>query len=156
MPKPIPDGFHTVTPYLVVKGAADAIDFYKKAFGAKELKRAVDERDGRLMNAQIMIGNSIVMLNDEYPEHGSRAPSGEAKPPASMHIYVENVDTFFDKAVKAGAEVTMPVMDAFWGDRFGAVKDPFGHHWSISTHTQDLTPQQIAEAARKAFSEAPC
>ena len=155
MTKPVPDGFRTVTPYLVIKGAADAIKFYKKAFGAEELTCSLDERNGRVMNAQIKIGDSIIMLNDEYPEFGAFGPSGESKPPVSVHLYVKDVDAFFDRAVKAGAEVTMPVSDVFWGDRFGSLKDPFGHHWSIATHTQDLTPEQIAEGAKAAFCDAP-
>lgn len=150
--KPIPDGFHTVTPYLVVKNAAEAIEFYKKAFGAREVARSLDERNGRVMNAQISIGNSMIMLNDEYPEFGSLAPSGDNKPAVSIHLYVDDADAFFKRAVDAGAEVAMPLSDTFWGDRFGSVKDPFGHSWSIATHTQDLTPEQIAEGAKNAFA----
>ena len=150
--KPIPDGFHTVTPYLVVKGADKAIDFYTKAFGAEELSRSSCEESGLVMNAKLRIGNSIIMLNDEFPEHGCLGPSGENKPAVSMHIYVEDVDAFFNKAVKAGAEPTMPVSDAFWGDRFGQLKDPFGHSWSVATHVEDLTPDEIKERAKHAFA----
>ncbi len=153
--KPIPDGFHSITPYLVVKNAVAAIDFYKRAFGATELACSMDERNNRVMNAKIRIGDSIIMLNDEYPEFGSFGPSESNKPPISIHLYVEDVDTFFNRAVEAGADVTMPVSDAFWGDRFGQLKDPFGHSWSIATHTQDLTVAQIAEGAKSAFADAP-
>ncbi len=155
MTKPIPEGFHTMTPYLVVKGARQAIDFYKKAFGAEELTCSLDERNGRVMNAKVRIGNSILMLNDEYPEFGAFGPSGTNKPAISVHLYVEDVDAFFNKAVEAGAEVTMPVTDMFWGDRFGQLKDPFGHSWSVATHTQDLTEEQMAEGAKNAFCNAP-
>lgn len=154
--KPIPDGFTTVTPYLVIKGAADAIEFYKKAFGATELCRNIDERNGRIMNAQIKIGDSVIMLNDEYPEFGSFGPSESNKPPASIHLYVKDADAVFKRAVEAGATVTMPLNDVFWGDRFGSVKDPFGHGWSIATHTRDLSPAEIAEGAKKAFAGAGC
>lgn len=153
--KPIPDGFHTVTPYLVVKGAADAIDFYKKAFGAKELSRNIDDRNGRVMNAQIRIGDSIIMLNDEYPEFGSFAPGGDDKPPASLHLYVDDADRFFENAVAAGGTVTMPLSDVFWGDRYGQLKDPFGHTWSIASRVADLTQEQIKDGAKKAFCDAP-
>ena len=153
--KSIPDGFHTITPYLVIKGASDAIEFYKKAFGAQELTRSLDERSGRVMNAKLRIGDSIFMLNDEYPEFGCFAPAQDNKPAVSIHLYVEDVDTFFNRAVKAGAEITMPVSDVFWGDRYGQLKDPFGHSWSVATHTQDLTEEQIAEGARNAFADTP-
>ncbi len=150
--KPIPDGFHTLTPYLVVKNAAKAIEFYKKAFGAVEVNRAMCEKSNRVTNAQLRIGNSILMLNDEFPEHGCLAPSGDTRSPVTIHVYVEDVDAVFNQAVEAGAEVTMPVADMFWGDRFGQLKDPFGHGWSVGTHTEDLSPEEIAERAKHAFA----
>ncbi len=153
--KAIPDGFHTVTPYLVIKGAAKAIDFYKKAFGAEELARNLDERNGRILNAQLKIGDSMIMLNDEYPEWGSVGPSPENPSTVSLHLYVKDADSFFKRAVSAGAEVTMPLADMFWGDRYGKLKDPFGHTWAVATRTKDLTPQQVKEGAKKAFAEMP-
>jgi uncharacterized glyoxalase superfamily protein PhnB len=150
--KPIPDGFRTITPYLVVKDAAKAIEFYKNAFGACEKCVSTDEHSGRIMNAQLTIGDSVFMLNDEFPEHGCLGPSKESPSPVTIHLYVEDVDRVFDQAVKAGAEVTMPVSDVFWGDRFGQVRDPFGHSWSIGTHKEDLTPAEIAERAKHAFA----
>ncbi len=150
--KSIPDGFHTITPYLVIKGASDAIEFYKKAFGAQELTRSLDERSGRVMNAKLRIGDSMFMLNDEFPEHGCTGPAPDSPSAVTIHLYVEDVDAVFNRAVEAGAEVKMPVSDVFWGDRYGQLKDPFGHSWSIATHTEDLTEDQIAERAAKAFA----
>ena len=150
--KPIPDGFHSITPYLVVKNAVAAIDFYKRAFGAEELTCSMDERNNRVMNAKIRIGDSIIMLNDEYPEYGALGPSGDAKTPVTIHLYVEDVDTVFKQAIEAGAETTMPVTDMFWGDRFGTLKDPFGHHWSVATHIEDPTEAEIKERAKHAFA----
>ena len=150
--KPIPDGFHTITPYLVVKGATDAIDFYKRAFGAEQLSISSCDKTGLVMNAQLRIGTSILMLNDEFPDMGCTGPSPDHGTGISLHLYVEDVDAFFDRAVKAGAEVTMPVADMFWGDRFGTLKDPFGHSWSVGTHIEDVTPEEIAERSKHAFA----
>jgi len=149
MAKPIPDGFRTLTPYLCVVGAADAIEFYKKAFGAIERYRMPAPDGKRLMHAEIQIGDSILMICDAFPEWGSNASA------ATNHIYVENADAFAEQAVKAGAKVVMPVMEMFWGDRFGKVTDPFGQSWSIATHVKDLSPQEMQAAAAKAFSQ-PC
>ncbi len=149
--KPIPDGFHTITPYLVCKDAAKAIDFYKKAFGAKELSRQACEKTGGIMNAKLQIGDSVLMLNDEFPGFDCLGPQ-DGRSPVTIHLYVEDVDSFYDNAVKAGAEPTMPVSDAFWGDRYGQLKDPFGHSWSIATHKEDLTPDEIMERAKHAFA----
>jgi PhnB protein len=150
--KPVPDGFHTVTPHLIIRGAAQAIDFYKKAFGAEEIFR-MPTPDGRVGHAEIRIGDSIVMLSDEFPEMQCVSPKTLNGSPAGLHIYVADVDSAFQRAVSAGSTATMPPMDAFWGDRFGKLTDPFGHQWSIATHTQDLTPQQIAKNAEAFYAE---
>ena len=155
MPKarsPIPDGFHTVTPYLVVKGADKAIDFYKNAFGAKETCRSTCEQSGRVLNAQLRIGDSTIMLNDEFPEQGCLAPAPGSSPPVTIHMYVHDVDAVFNKAVRAGATAVMPVSDTFWGDRFGQLKDPFGHNWSVASRIEDLSPAEIKERAKHAFA----
>lgn len=148
----IPAGFHTVTPYLVVKGADRAIAFYKAAFGAEELYRHTCSKTHRIMNAKLCIGDSMVMLNDEFPEHGCVGPSGEYPSPVSIHLYVANVDSVYDRAVDSGAESLMPVSDTFWGDRYGQLRDPFGHKWSIATHVEDVTPEEIQKRAQQAFS----
>lgn len=150
--KPIPEGFSTVTPYLVVKGAAKAIEFYKKAFGAEELSRSCAQGTDQVMNAQLRIGDSMIMLNDEFPDFGNLGPSEERPSSVTIHLYVEDVDVVFERAVKAGAEVTMPVSDVFWGDRYGSLKDPFGHKWSIGTRIENLSPAEIAERAKHAFA----
>ena len=144
--KPIPEGYHSVTLYLCVKGAAAAIDFYKKAFGAKELLRmpAPGEKIG---HAEIQIGDSHVMLADEFPEMGFLSPQSVGGSPVMMHLYVEDVDVTANKAVAAGAKVTRPVADQFYGDRGGQVEDPFGHKWYVSTHKEDVSPEEI-EARR--------
>jgi uncharacterized glyoxalase superfamily protein PhnB len=153
--KPIPDGYHTVTPHLVLRDAAKAIDFYKKAFGAEELFR-MPGPDGKIMHAEIKIGDSIVYLCDELPRmKGWVSPAQLKGTTVCLHIYTEDVDAAFDKAVAAGATVTMPIMDAFWGDRYGKLSDPFGHEWSIATHKHDYTPEQIAKNAQEFFANMP-
>ena len=149
---PIPEGFHTVTPYLVVKDAAGAIEFYKAAFKAQELYRSTCDDSRRIMNAKLRIGNSMIMLNDEFPEHGCHGPSPDRASPVTIHLYVDDVDTVYDRAIAAGAEPVMPVADAFWGDRFGQLRDPFGHNWSVATHVRDLSSEEIEERAKHAFS----
>jgi uncharacterized glyoxalase superfamily protein PhnB len=136
---------HSVTPHLVCAGAAKAIDFYQKAFGATETGR-MPGPDGRLMHAAIRIGDSTVMLADEMPEWGSLGPTSLKGSPVTIHLYVDDVDKFVERAVKAGAKVTMPVADQFWGDRYGKLEDPFGHHWSVATHVRDLTPDEMKKA----------
>ena len=140
--KPIPDGYHSVTPYLIISGAAQAIEFYKKAFGAKELLR-LDCGGGKLGHAEIQIGNSIIMLADEMPEMGYRGPQALGGTPVSFMIYVEDVDARFKQALNAGAKVFKPVQDQFYGDRSGTVTDPYGHVWTIGTHKQDVPPEEI-------------
>ena len=146
--KPIPQGMHTVTPHLVCGGAADAIEFYKKAFGAVEEAR-LPGPNGRLMHAMIRIEGSAVMLVDEMPEWGALGPKSLKGSPVTIHLYVENVDAFVKRAVDAGAKITMPVDVMFWGDRYGKLEDPFGHHWSVATHVRDVSLQEAQEAMRK-------
>jgi PhnB protein len=141
-PKPIPEGMHTVTPHLICAGAADAIEFYRKAFGAVELSR-MPGSDGKLMHASIQIGDSVVMLNEENPNWGSFGPKFLKGSPVTIHLYVENADAVFEQAVRAGAKITMPLDDMFWGDRYGKLEDPFGHHWSIGTHVRDVSPDEM-------------
>lgn len=145
-PSPIPPGMHTLTPHLVCRRAADAIDFYVKAFNATELMR-LPGPDGRLMHAQLKIGDSCVMLMDEFPEPNACptfSPLALKGTPVSLHLYVADADAAFAQAVAAGATVVMPLADMFWGDRYGVVDDPFGHRWSIATHQHDYTPEQVA------------
>lgn len=147
MVKPIPDGFHTLTPHLVVKGAAEALDFYRRAFGAVELFRFQDP-GGQVMHAEIRIGDSIVMLCEECPDRGARGPLAIGGTPVTLSLYVKNADAAFAKAVEAGAAARLPVADMFWGDRYGQVVDPFGHVWSIATHVKDVTPEEMAAAMK--------
>lgn len=153
--KPIPDGFHTLTPHIVVQGAAKAIDFYKAAFGAEEISRHPTP-DGSIMHALLRIGDSMLMLNDEFPQMGAKGPTSIGGTPVTLHFYVQDADKAFARAVQAGAKVTMPIADMFWGDRYGIVSDPFGHSWSIATHKQDLTPEQLEKAGEAAFSGGKC
>lgn len=146
---PIPEGMHTVTPHLVCRGAAAAIEFYEAAFGAVELGR-VPAPDGKLMHALIRIGDSPLMLVDEFPEMGNTSPMSLSGSPVSLHVYVEDVDAAFERAVAAGATVVMPVADMFWGDRYGALRDPFGHQWSIATHLREMSDDEIRAAADRA------
>ena len=149
--KPIPDGFHTLTPHIVVSDAAAAIDFYKEAFGAKEAMR-MPGPGGKIMHALIQIGDSKVMLNDEFPEMGGAlSPSSLGGSPVTLTLYVPDVDRTFEQAIAAGATVKMPAADQFWGDRYGMLTDPFGHLWAVANHIEDLTPEQIAQRAA-AFS----
>lgn len=140
--KAIPDGYHSVTPYLIVKGAAQALDFYKKAFSATEIMR-MEGPGGKIGHAEIKIGDSPVMLADEFPEMGARSPQSLGGTPLSLLVYVEDVDARFKQAVAAGATVLRPVQDQFYGDRSGTLSDPFGHQWTIATHKEDLTMDEI-------------
>jgi len=149
--KPIPDGYHSITPYLTVRDAARAIEFYKQAFGAKE-RGLMKGPDGKVMHAELMIGDSIIMLADEFPEFGSLSPESTGGAGMGLHIYLDGVDAAFDQAVKAGAQVEMPVMDQFWGDRYGKLKDPFGHKWSIATHTKDLSMDEMKQGMDEAMA----
>jgi uncharacterized glyoxalase superfamily protein PhnB len=145
MTKPIPTGYHSVTPTLVFKDSRKAMNFYQKAFGAKE-HFTMPGPDGKgVMHAELEIGNSFIMLSDENPQMGSKSAESIGASPVGFFLYVEDVDAAFPKAVAAGATVQMPVQDMFWGDRAGSLKDPFGYSWMIGTRKQDLTPEQIAK-----------
>jgi PhnB protein len=150
--KPIPDQYHSITPYMTVRDAARAIEFYKQAFGAKE-RGVMKGPDGKVMHAELMIGDSIIMLGDEMPEFGALSPQSTGGAGMGLHIYVDGVDAAFDRAVKAGARVDMPVSDQFWGDRYGKLTDPFGHKWSIATHTKDLSADEMKTAMNEAMSK---
>ena len=150
--KPIPEGYHNVTPYLCVKGGADAIEFYKKAFGATEVMR-MGGPDGKIGHAELQVGDSRVMLADEYPEMGFLSPKTVGGAPVMMHLYVEDVDSTVSKATAAGARVTRPVADQFYGDRAGQIEDPFGHKWYVSTHKEDLSPDEIRKRQQAAFPQ---
>jgi len=151
--RPIPPGFHSLTPHLELRGAARAIDFYKAAFGAREIFRNVGP-DGRLiMHAQLQIGDSMLLLHDEFAEAGGESPHTLEGSPVTLHLYVEDADAVFARAVAAGAKVEMPIADMFWGDRYGQVTDPFGHRWSIGTKLEELTPAQMRERAAKFFQQ---
>ena len=144
--KPVPDGYHTLTPYLSIKGAATAIEFYKKAFGATELMRLA-QPDGRIGHAELQMGDSRVMLADEHPDMDFRGPQTLGGSPVHLHMYVDDVDAAVARAVGAGAKIVRPVQDQFYGDRLGTVSDPFGHVWHVSTHKEDLTPEEIGRRA---------
>lgn len=147
--KPIPEGMHSLTPHLVCDGASDAIAFYKKAFGAVELAR-LPGPSGKLMHAAVKIGDSILMLMDEMPKcAGVLGPKALKGSPVAIHLYVEDVDAAVAKAVAAGAKVTMPIADMFWGDRYGQLEDPFGHRWSVATHVRDVSSEEMREAMTK-------
>lgn len=143
--KPIPEGFHTITPHLVVRGGEKAIEFYKKAFGAKERESGCVMKmpDGKIGHAELWIGDSPIMLADESPDWGALSPLSKGGGSVCIHLYVSDVDKTYAQAVAAGATATMPVADMPWGDRYGKLKDPFGHEWSIGTHKEDLTPEEL-------------
>jgi PhnB protein len=147
--KPVPDGYHTATPYLIVQGAAQALDFYARAFGAEEVMR-YEVGGGKLGHAEFRIGDSIVMLADEHPEMGYKGPKTYGGTPVSLALYVEDVDGLFERAVAAGAKVLRAVQDQFYGDRTGTLEDPFGHVWTIATHKEDLTSEEMRERAAAA------
>jgi uncharacterized glyoxalase superfamily protein PhnB len=151
--KRVPDGYHRVTPHLTVKNAPALIEFYKKAFGAVELNRAPGPDGKTIMHAAIKIGDSIVFLNDEFPDMGALSPLGTKGTPVTIHLYVEDADKQYQQALAAGAEVVMPIDDQFWGDRYGIVKDPSGHQWSIGSHVEDLTPAQMQERMMKSMCQ---
>jgi PhnB protein len=144
--KPIPDGYHTVTPYLICRGAAKALEFYKEAFGAEELFR-MPRPDGRVMHAEIRIGDSPIMLADEVAEMQALSPASLGGSPVGILLYVEDVDARFDRAIRAGGTVVRPVQDQFYGDRSGTLLDPFGHKWTIATHKEDLSLEEVRKRA---------
>ena len=146
MVKAIPEGYHTVTPYLIFDGAGGAIEFYKRALGASEVMR-LDDPSGRIHHAEIKIGNSPIMLADEHPELQALSPKTIGGSPVTMHVYVEDVDAAVDRAVKAGAKLVRPVADQFYGDRTGGIEDPFGYRWFIATHKEDVTMDEVRRRA---------
>jgi uncharacterized glyoxalase superfamily protein PhnB len=152
MTKPIPDGFHTITPHIVVADAVNAIEFYKRAFGARELCRHMTPDGKGLMHARLQIGDSLIMLAGEWPPM-CVAPKNRGGSSVTLGIYCENADAVFARAVEAGCSVKMPLADQFWGDRYGLLEDPSGHLWSIATHQHDYSAEQIADAATKAFAK---
>lgn len=149
MTQPIPEGFQTLTPHITVKDSAAAIELYTKAFGAQELMR--HEVDGHMAHALIRIGDSMLMLNDEYPKQGVLSPP-EQGGGVRLSLYVEDVDAVFAQATDAGLEAVMPVMDMFWGDRYGMLKDPFGHQWAVATHVEDVAQDELAERGKEAMA----
>ena len=146
--KPVPEGMHTIMPHLVCAGAADAIEFYKKAFGSVEEGRLPGPQ-GKVLHAMIRIGDSAVMLVDEMPEWGALGPKALKGSPVTIHLYVEDVDAFVKRAVAAGAKITMPLADMFWGDRYCKLEDPFGHCWSVATHIRDVSREEMRQAVQK-------
>lgn len=146
---PIPKGYASITPYLIVAGAAEAIDFYKKAFGAKERMRMA--HDGKVGHAELAIGDSVVMLADEWPDFGARGPHAVGGTPVSIHLYVKDVDATVKRAVAAGATVKQPVKDQFYGDRTGTLEDPYGHKWHVATHVEDVPAKELKRRADEAF-----
>jgi PhnB protein len=157
--EPIPKGFSTVSAHLVVAGAGKAIEFYGKALGAKLKGKPMLTPDGRVAHAELQIGDSRVMLCDDFPEWNggvARAASALSATPVTLHLYVKNCDKVFEQAVAAGCQVVMPPMDAFWGDRYGKLRDPFGHEWSVATHTKDMTAKQMEKAMIAAMSAPEC
>ena len=153
MTKPIPDGYRTATPYLIVKGAAEAIEFYKRAFGATEMLRMADPQ-GKVGHAEIKIGDSVIMLADEHPAMGYRGPRSLGGSSVSILLYLEDVDGVFERAVKAGAKAQRPVMNQFYGDRSGTLEDPFGHVWTVATHVEDVAPEEMQRRAQAAMRSA--
>ena len=152
MAKPIPDGYRTITPYITVQGAAQALEFYKRAFGAEEKERMPGPDGKSVMHAELKIGDSIVMLSDEFPGMGCRSPRALGGSTGYLFLYVPDVDAAFKRAVDAGAKASMPIADMFWGDRFGKVTDPFGHEWGLATHKEDLSPDEIKKRGAAAMA----
>ncbi len=152
MVKPIPDGYHSMTPYLYLSNAKGAIDFYKQAFGAVEMFR-MDTPDGKVGHAELRIGDSVMMLADECPEMGARSPQTIGGSAVGLMVYVEKVDEVFDRAVTAGATVMKAVATQFYGDRSGSLKDPFGHLWYVATHVEDVPPQELEKRAAAAMAQ---
>jgi PhnB protein len=149
--QPVPEGYQTVTPYLAVDDAAEAIEFYKRAFGAKERVR-MDAPDGKIGHAELEIGDSLVMLSDPFPQASTKPPKELGGTSSSVFLYVEDVDALTKQAIDAGATSTMEVADQFWGDRMGSITDPFGHSWSIATHVEDVPPEEMAARAKEAMA----
>jgi PhnB protein len=149
----MPPGFHTLTPHLEVRGAARAIDFYKAAFGAREVLRNLGPDGRKIMHAQLQIGDSMLLVHDEFEEAGGESPQTLEGSAVTLHLYVEDVDAMWARAIAAGAKVEMPLGDQFWGDRYGQLVDPFGHRWSIASKVEQLTPEQMRQRAAKFFQQ---
>ena len=151
MTKPIPDGYSTITASLIVKDAVNAIEFYKKAFEAQELYRFLGPDGKTIMHTELKIGSSRIMLSEEAPQMNCRSPQSLGGTGIHIYMYVDDADTTFNKAVAAGAKPTMPIVDMFWGDRFGTIEDPFGHVWGIATHKKDMSTEEINKAGQEFF-----
>lgn len=149
--KPIPEGFHTLTPYLIVRDAPKAIEFYKNAFEAREISRSIGMDGTSILHASLKIGDSIIMLSDEFPDMNCHSPQSLGGSSITIHMYTDNVDSVFNKVVSLGATILMPLMDTFWGDRYGQVLDPFGHRWSLATRKRDLSQEEIKNAGKAFF-----
>jgi len=147
--KPIPEGYHTATPYLTIKNAGEALDFYKRAFGAEEVVRMPGPDGKSVMHAEIKIGNSMLMIADEWPMGDCKSPLSLGGTSVNIFLYVQDLDSFFQKAVAAGAKATMPPTDMFWGDRYGKLLDPYGHSWGVATHKLDMTPDEIKKGQQE-------
>jgi PhnB protein len=150
----IPEGFHSITPYLIIKNASQGIEFYKQAFGAQETFRMEDPSSKKVGHAELKIGDSFIMLADEHPDMGYRSPEALGGTPVSILLYVENVDAVVEQAVRAGAKLERPVRDEFYGDRTGTLRDPYGHVWSVATHKEDVSPEEMKRRAAAAFQTA--
>jgi PhnB protein len=145
--RPIPEGYHTVTPGLVVRGGAQAIDFYTRAFGARELGRMTSPDGQQILHAELQLGDARIMLSDEMPDMGTYSPAALGGTAVGLHLYVEDADAVFQQAIDAGATVLQPLMNAFWGDRYGRLRDPFGHDWGIATHIEDVSDEEMRRRA---------
>ena len=152
MTKHMPDGFHTATPSIVLSNTREAIEFYKKAFDANEIYQ-MPTPDGKTMHAMIQIGDSFVMMSDEFPQMGANSPTTVGGTSSTIHLYVEDADKIYDQAIKAGATPTMPMMDAFWGDRYGSLIDPYGHSWAVATHKKDMSAEEMQKAAKEFMAQ---
>jgi len=150
--RPVPAGFHTITPHLVIRGAEQAIEFYKKALGAEAVV-CMPWPGGKVGHAELKIGDSMLFLADEFPEHGACAPAPGTSSPVTIHLYVNDCDKVFNQAVAAGAKAAMPPMDMFWGDRYAKFTDPFGHNWSVATHIEDVPPEEMEKRTKAAVAE---
>ena len=152
---PIPEDFRTITPHLVVKGVARAVEFYRQAFGAEELYRNLAPDGVSIIHSELLLGDSRFFINDEFPDHGVLAPDPARGSSITLHLYVPDVDAFYQRAVAAGAEVIFPLADCFWGDRYAIVRDPFGHRWSVASRIEDLSPADIQARAKAFFARDP-
>lgn len=150
--KAIPKGHHAITPHMVVRDGAKAVEFYKKAFGAEEVSQCAGP-DGKLMHAELKIGDSFLFLCDEFPGMNVKGPQSLGGTSVTIHLYVEDADATFDRAVAAGCQAKMPLMDMFWGDRFGKLTDPFGHEWSVAMHIEDVPPEEMNKRAQEAMAK---